>query len=226
MRRLSPLLAYSLASLVACCFPNLIEACWCGDSRQLDELLPDAPAVFLATVESTWPTQDQTSPRPRRVYLTSHIGRAARVTVKESYRGVVDHRPMLTVFSGVGGGDCGLEFEVGRTYLFLTWPAPYRGLNVHFTDRCHSIPFDLNDAELMDALNKDLRDLSPLDWTVEFGEFYPLVFVEEQPGPPAWATPAGRERLLQVLLILSSGVVLLGLLLVLRSKQRGFGRFR
>ena len=46
--------------------------------------------------------------------------RLVRFLVKESFRGV--NTPELEVTTGMGGGDCGFGFQIGKEYLVYAYP--------------------------------------------------------------------------------------------------------
>ncbi len=92
---------------------GLAEACSCSEPPPAEEALRQADAVFIGTLS--------------KFELIGHLDlsagpqagirwvRVATFDVTSSWKG--SSQPSMEVTTGAGGGDCGVDFIVGRQYL-------------------------------------------------------------------------------------------------------------
>jgi len=94
----------------------LLLPCSCGPQPPPLKALEAADAVFLGTVESI-------QERDIEVSINSSPSRFTRLFVTFTpeivFKG--DRKGPITVSTGVGGGDCGFEFIVGKSYLVYSY---------------------------------------------------------------------------------------------------------
>lgn len=83
-------------------------ACKCAE-RSIEESVKDASVVFTGKVISRTEVASTDSLNPYHLY---------RYQVKKLkvYRGKTTSRT-ITIYSGMGGGDCGYSFKIGKTYV-------------------------------------------------------------------------------------------------------------
>jgi hypothetical protein len=82
------------------------EACECVGGRSACQALATADAVFVGRVVSFG---DVTGGE------RAFVSRVARLTVTEAFTGTTERE--VSIFTGIGGGDCGFAFRVGTEYL-------------------------------------------------------------------------------------------------------------
>jgi Tissue inhibitor of metalloproteinase/Prealbumin-like fold domain len=101
-----------LALLPLLLFVEKAQACSCAPSGPPCQAFWQADAVFIATVKSKSIVPTQADGETKRgEQLVSVI-----FLVDEVYRGLLGGSD-VEVFTGMGGGDCGFNFEKGRRYL-------------------------------------------------------------------------------------------------------------
>jgi hypothetical protein len=94
------------------------HACDClSPSREACGRALGADDIFVARVISNPPID----------YSAAHQSNlhAVEMSVSESFRGRANGH--VEVFTGTGGGDCGYDFKVGRTYLVYAYRSPTNG---------------------------------------------------------------------------------------------------
>ena len=96
----------------------------------LDKQIGRADDVFVGVVERIDSPFGRTYPDFNNQHVGINFGRKTTLSVVKSIKGIAhDH---YEVWSSYGGGDCGIEFKVGLTYLVVA-----RDLNrVHVTFLC------------------------------------------------------------------------------------------
>ena len=92
------------------------QACTCGGPGTPCEAYGSASAVFAGTVISS---RELERPKPEDK-VSWHYGRAFKFSVEQSYLGVAGIAE-VEVFTGKGGGDCGVPFKVGARYLVYAY---------------------------------------------------------------------------------------------------------
>jgi hypothetical protein len=104
-----------LALVVSLCVLSLSSrafACSCVTSGECPGLGGERFPVFLGTVLAV-------SELPRTDNFAFLSSRKARVKVDESFGGLSRDVTEVDVFTGSGGGDCGISFRVGEVYLIF-----------------------------------------------------------------------------------------------------------
>jgi hypothetical protein len=95
----------ALAALLSC--SSVAFACFCVPSFRCPVLGSSGGPVFLGTVLEVTDTGTA-------AFLG---GRKARIRVNESFGGLSPDATEINVLTGLGGGDCGVPFRPGETYL-------------------------------------------------------------------------------------------------------------
>jgi hypothetical protein len=108
------------AAFVIFCAPSLVSACTCGGwFGGCNQAWKFGEVIFTGKV-----TSKITDSAPAT--LEDHFLRNAfQFSVDESFRGSAIAGQEITIYTGMGGGDCGYEFNVGTTYL--VYAAVYNG---------------------------------------------------------------------------------------------------
>ncbi|MBI4093190.1 MAG: hypothetical protein HY420_04670 [Candidatus Kerfeldbacteria bacterium] len=142
---MKPLLLTFIITVVLFGFiqPELVHACSCIPPRSVSEEFQLAGAVFSGTVTNV----SQTSRSSSSGSLAGSLGKKVSLAVERSWKGVTT--ATVTIETGIGGGDCGFNFEEGKSYLVYTEGSSQRSANV-----CS------NTKELA-AASDDLRQLGP-----------------------------------------------------------------
>jgi hypothetical protein len=102
-------------------------ACSCAE-HPIGEDLEQADAIFYGTVVAT----AEATPQSKEFGFGNRTVMTFRVL--SSWKGSVG--PEVTVYSGTGGGDCGVRFEVGDNVLVIAYDEEedlYTGLCSYFT---------------------------------------------------------------------------------------------
>lgn len=95
---------YIIAILVGVQIPiNIVHACSCAQVSEAEQFT-NATAVFVGIVENV--SEDG-------------LSRVVDFLVNESLKGDVNRN--VTVTTGMGDGDCGFNFEVGKSYRVYTY---------------------------------------------------------------------------------------------------------
>src|SRR5687768_13838383 len=103
-----------LATLICCLVYSYASSCTCFMLRKVsvEALLHDG-LVFEGTILSVDTVYGK--------YKGTKYPEQIMATVKvETWISAHDVADILTVYTGVGGGDCGLEFSVGENWLIYT----------------------------------------------------------------------------------------------------------
>jgi hypothetical protein len=98
----------SWVTAIAACWPGTAAACSCSPAPPAPQAYASASAVFVATVVSRSRLPDGGGTHWRAAY-------AVEFAVSNWFKGAGHDR--VVVVTGEGGGDCGIPFEVGQTYL-------------------------------------------------------------------------------------------------------------
>jgi hypothetical protein len=130
---------------------------------------------------------------------------AVRIRVVESFRGTQKVGDIVKVQTGMGGGDCGFPFEVGKQYLVDAWDRS----GTVFTGICsHTASVDRGQADIRvlrkiashQRLPELAGELSPMS-DPEGGAIHPLGGV---------SVPEGPVQIVSYLLRLGRSIRLLG----------------
>ena len=108
------------AAFILVCTPSFVSACTCGMSPgTCSQAWKSGQVVFTGTV-----TGKLSAPAPRTVddHFTQN---AFQFSVSETFRGSAIAGQEFTIYTGMGGGDCGYEFKVGTAYL--VYASAYEG---------------------------------------------------------------------------------------------------
>jgi hypothetical protein len=124
-------------------------ACSCQGERTVQEEVKYADAVFVGTVISKELTMKTDSAIMRAMTTgNSPMPTVAKYSllVEYIYKGEITS-DTITIFTGLGGGDCGVRFEIGEKYivygksetyfggLFSEFQFP-KGVNIFWTHTC------------------------------------------------------------------------------------------
>ncbi len=103
-------------------FLNEALSCSCGPKHSVKKEIEYSEAVILGQVIS----KDLTQPTEARYKIL--------VTVK--YKGQLSS-DTITIVTGVGGGDCGYVFEIGKLYIIYAFkPGSVSSKNIFSTNAC------------------------------------------------------------------------------------------
>src|SRR5580704_3493172 len=97
-------------SLSLSSFGSVASACSCVPSGGCPGLGGQAGPVFLGKVLSV-------TDLPVIGDFAFLSGRRARISVDEPFGGLSPDAREADVYTGLGGGDCGIDFHVGEVYL-------------------------------------------------------------------------------------------------------------
>ena len=122
-RLLSPFLIIVVA--VFLWRPTDAAACSCVMPPPPDQALNDASAVFSGEVIDI----------SDNVKIINGYGKTIRFQVDESWKGIEDGE--VAINTGNGGGDCGFEFEVGKSYLVYAVKSDMYSPNTLTTTICN-----------------------------------------------------------------------------------------
>jgi hypothetical protein len=114
---------FLLTMITAVLSPKTTLGCMCGFSqvpaknmRELAAQKNSVTVIFEGTVESQRVESGPIGPPTGALSMTSYgTHRVVAIRIARSYRGEV--RSIATVFTGIGQGDCGFDFETGKEYL-------------------------------------------------------------------------------------------------------------
>ncbi len=110
MKRSSALLLTVLAMVICLQTETDAAACTCmSPKRPTCEVWWQTSAIFVGRVTRIRTVSEETSDGRR-------VAKLATLRVRERWQGVQGEREVV-VGTGAGGGDCGFEFEQGKTYL-------------------------------------------------------------------------------------------------------------
>ncbi len=114
-----------LILLLLTSFSGKILACSCIGQRTVEEEVKHADAVFVGTVLSkqlitlTDSTMLKMFPKDttmRNSLMSKMTIARYDLLVQDIYKGKIT-RDTLTIYTGLGGGDCGIRFEIGKKYI-------------------------------------------------------------------------------------------------------------
>ena len=108
------------AAFLLVCTPSFVSACTCGMSPgTCTQSWKWGQVIFTGTV-----TGKLSAPAPRTVddHFTQN---AFQFSVSETFRGSAIAGQEFTIYTGMGGGDCGYDFKVGTSYL--VYASAYQG---------------------------------------------------------------------------------------------------
>ncbi len=118
----------SPALLLVLCFYGTgvtpAHACSCGGPTSACEAFWGTPVVFLGTaldVHMKWSGFGD----DKHSYVEEH--RSALFEVEEAFKGIRESERVVEVGTGMGGGDCGYDFESGKRYLVFAERDPDDG---------------------------------------------------------------------------------------------------
>jgi hypothetical protein len=134
------------ASFLIFCMPSLVTACTCGlEIGTCGQSWKAGEVVFIGKVTGKF--TDSAPATTEDLFARN----AFRFSVSESFRGSATAGEDVTIYTGIGGGDCGYPFSVGTSYLV------YASLNKGklFTNICTPT----SPASRMRAVIRQLRAL-------------------------------------------------------------------
>lgn len=106
MKKAIPILAFIFMSIfIIVSFPSITSACSCAELPSVEEELEQSTAVFSGKVLGV---------REKRS-LNGYMKKSVLFEVKNTWKGVKQSQMIIT--TGQGGGDCGIDFIVGKEYL-------------------------------------------------------------------------------------------------------------
>jgi hypothetical protein len=107
-------------SLVGFFFPDVANACSCFSGGPPCQSFGNTFAVFSGKVESVSdykpPLSENATERESRF---NYSQKSFTFSLEESFRGQLGKK--VEIITGKGGGDCGYNFEVGKTYLVYAY---------------------------------------------------------------------------------------------------------
>lgn len=164
------ILCSSPAWLFLLCFlaPELApaHACSCLGPHYACEAFWTTPAVFIGRVldfRVIWSV--------RGTGEWSHVGerRSALFEVEEVFKGVSESEGVVEVYTGMGGGDCGYDFETGERYLVFAHRDPDDGrLRTGICTLTHPVSADEGELFYLRSLPTAPRE----GWVFGFVESY------------------------------------------------------
>lgn len=99
------------ATFLIFCTPSLVDACTCMlEAGGCSQSWKSGQVIFVGAVTGKL---TETTPNTRGFFTRN----AFQFSVSESFRGPAIAGQDITVYTGVGGGDCGYEFKIGMHYL-------------------------------------------------------------------------------------------------------------
>ena len=108
------------AAFLLVCTPSFVSACTCVISPgTCTQGWKSGQVIFTGTVTGKL---SATAPRTVDDHFTQN---AFQFSVSETFRGSAVAGQEFTVYTGMGGGDCGYEFKVGTAYL--VYASAYQG---------------------------------------------------------------------------------------------------
>lgn len=125
MRKVPVVMRIILFVLVVLFFFNSSFACSCIGRRTVKEEIEHSDAVVFGTILSTYlltltdSSMLKMFPNDSTItksILSQHTIAGYVLLVHEAYKGKITC-DTITVFTGIGGGDCGVKFEVGKKYV-------------------------------------------------------------------------------------------------------------
>ncbi|MET3507177.1 hypothetical protein [Halalkalibacter oceani] len=133
---------YGLLILLLCSlFPLSASACSCLENAGVEEALERAEAVFSGKVLDV---KEQKG-------ADGYLAKAVHFSVDRAWKGV--DQTEVIIATGLGGGDCGIDFVVGEEYLVYanqsSWHADISPLEAIICSR----------TAHLDAAEEDLRQL-------------------------------------------------------------------
>ena len=127
--------------------PVVAEACSCFSGFPLCQTYWDTPAVFSGTVTRVEEIRVRAG-RPDAYYSKRRV----LISVEESFRGYVSG--VVQIATGAGGGDCGYNFEEGRSYLVYAYKNEEGQLSSGICSRTRPIEKAEEDLEFIRELDK------------------------------------------------------------------------
>jgi hypothetical protein len=148
-KRLFIILTFVLTGLF-----NSASACSCIGETTVKDAVKSADAVVFGQIISsetikTYDTLDLGENVPKNSNLYMMVEVRFKVLVLKKHKGKFK-ADTLTIVTGVGGGDCGYMFEVGKKYVIYAYDTRDNGLHkpkklpahTFFTDICTRTTFD------------------------------------------------------------------------------------
>ena len=128
-----------------CCFlvlPSSVLACSCalptGSVRQqVEKARKDSRAIFSGTVIEVTPVV------PYRL----GVGFSVKFRVDRSWKGRISEE--IAIFTGSGGGDCGLSFDIGDRYLVYAFGTSDASLSTGICQRTRPIGAGAGDIKIL-----------------------------------------------------------------------------
>ena len=114
-----------LTLLLLTSFSGQLLACSCIGQRTVEEEVKHADAVFVGTVlskqlitltDSTILKMFPNDTTMRNSPISKMTIARYDLLVQDIYKGKIT-RDTLTIFTGLGDGDCGIKFEIGKKYI-------------------------------------------------------------------------------------------------------------
>jgi hypothetical protein len=141
------LLTWFGALAVVVILPVVAEACSCFSGFPLCQTYWDTPAVFKGTVIEVEEIRVPAG-RPDAYYSKRRV----HISVDETFRGNVSG--VVPIATGAGGGDCGYNFEEGKSYLVYAYKNDEGQLGTGICTRTRPIEKADEDLEFIRGLDK------------------------------------------------------------------------
>jgi hypothetical protein len=131
-------LVFSSAYACQCYLPDYDKS----EEQRISEEFKDSIAVFEGKVKSIFDfhTNDRSQSERRVIF-----------TVTKAWKGV--NSKEVLILTGFGGGDCGYEFEVGKSYLVYAGGSPQQ-LGTTICHRTSSIQYAYKDLHVLKKIAK------------------------------------------------------------------------
>jgi len=139
---LLPALIVTLAGTVFDTF-----ACSCMSERKPCEAFGRASAVFVGRVAGGAERYEEKDEYGNRVVF---IGGEIRFAIEKSYHGVAGKE--VVIHSGTGGGDCGMWFKLGETYLVYAYGNAKEGFGTSICSRTRPLSTASEDLAFLEHL--------------------------------------------------------------------------
>jgi len=140
--------------------PVTAWACFCADSGPPCEMAWKADVVFAGTVlsitEPPVPTVTGGSSIGRQLQSappqpTPFRKRTVRVQVAEALKGIAPGQAEIEIVTGLGGGDCGYNFQAGTAYVIYGYRTP-EGIDVGICSRTRPLADAAEDLAYLRAV--------------------------------------------------------------------------
>jgi len=130
-------------------------ACECGKRWPVEKQFAEAPIVFVGRVErihDRWTLLAKMRQWFRKdanvwQHYCDDYGVEVTFTVSESWKGVSSRR--ITIVTGRGGGDCGVEFKDGVEYVVYAYPPGHDGCQTNICTRTREVAYAGDDLAFL-----------------------------------------------------------------------------